>query len=299
MAALVTKNYEITDFIGIAFQKNKYPLSDTTISVIQDLNNKFNPGGTCSSLFPSHFHSPKKLSSLSSFSNHPKSKLTSPIKVDEPNIAQVRSLINKISEQNFDDILGKLIKLIDTIIDTKKEDLQQLSTLIVDLASTNIFYSKIYAKLYFHLQQKYEFLKSQFNDSLNQCKDNFNEFRYSNPSDNYALFCEINKENEKRKAIVTFLINLVEYKVISYSEIVKLQNIYLNLLKNNINLENKTDLCNEIVENLFLLSRKDISESEDYEKFIKECDEISKLDTNKFSSLSKKSIFKLMDILES
>ncbi len=59
----------------------------------------------------------------------------------------------------------------------KKEDLNQLSSLIVDLASTNIFYSKIYAKLYFHLQEKYEFLKSHFNDALIKCKNNFNEFK--------------------------------------------------------------------------------------------------------------------------
>ena len=85
-------------------------------------------------------------------------------------IDNIRSELNKITDKNFVDKRDKIMDIINNVItnNSTPEDINRVSTAIFDIASTNRFYSKMYADLYSDIITKYEIMKSVFEDSLNK-----------------------------------------------------------------------------------------------------------------------------------
>ncbi len=304
--------YHLNNFINVAFQKQKYELDSSVVSTINELNKLFNPNGTLGALFPTYYETPKKSSRLtnSSFSSFPNSssksfERQSPIKKEQTDINEVRFLLNKISEQNFTDIKDKLIAHIDSVLLKDDHDLNKLSTLIFDLASTNSFYSSMYARLFALLLEKYDWLNPQFIESLENCKNSFIEFRSCNPNENYNLFCEINKENEKRKSTSKFIGNLLTFNIVGLNKLVDIQHIFLAKVHSLMEEKSNQDLINEIVENIFIYSQS-INVSNDKKNEFTECIAnlkneyltLSNINIKEKPGMSNKSIFKFMDMYE-
>jgi hypothetical protein len=68
--------------------------------------------------------------------------------------------LNKLSDKNYIDMRNRIIENIDKLIEENitSEDMLRISSAIFDIASTNRFYSKIYADLYSDLSTKYDVL---------------------------------------------------------------------------------------------------------------------------------------------
>jgi len=218
----------------------------------------------------------------------------------------IRAQLNKLTDKNYIDISNKIIDIIDQLLNDNcsDEDIKRVTSSIFDIASTNRFYSKMYADLYSLLANKYDIMKSISEESVNKFTELFNNIEYVDPKINYDKFCEINKTNEKRKALASFFINLMANGLVTKSRIVSITRNLLAQVYAFISEENKKNEVDEITENIALLYNKELYEMDDtYERIdgytIHEIiEKIANSKSKDYKSLSNKSIFKFMDLIE-
>ena len=216
----------------------------------------------------------------------------------------IRVNLNKLTDKNYMDICNKITEIINNMIDDKDAQ-DTISNIIFEIASTNRFYSKAYADLYSSLLVKYPIMNDVFLANFNKFMELFNCIEYVDSSIDYDKFCEINKINEKRKSLATFYLNLMINSVISRNKIQEIIQNLLTQIYEFIRMDNKKNEVDELTENLVILYKPDV---------FKECE--NKLNVNGYSiedlieiianskvkdykSLSNKTIFKFMDMLES
>jgi hypothetical protein len=217
----------------------------------------------------------------------------------------IRSYLNKMTDRNFCEIKNKIIELLDKLIEDgiEKDELTKIGENIFEIASNNRFYSKLYADLYSELIEKYDVMKTLFENSLNTYMEMFHNIEYVDASEDYDKFCKINKINENRKSISTFFVNLMLKSIISKEVI---NNLLVSLFKQIYTLiyvENKKNEVDELVENVAILYQKDIVSTFDTEiiegkKLVDLIIQLANSKSKNFPSLSNKSIFKFIDLIE-
>jgi hypothetical protein len=221
----------------------------------------------------------------------------------------IRVHLNKLTDKNYIDMRNKIIEIIDNLIadNVSLENMTQFSSTIFEIASTNRFYSKIYADLYSDLSSKYEILKNTFETNLTHFTELFNNIEYVDPNVNYDRFCEINKLNEKRKALAAFYLNLMTNGVISKVQIVQITRNLLEQIYDFISQDDKKNEVDELTETVAILYKKDLYDgaenSLDYEKIdgytISEVVErIANSKVKDYKSLTNKTLFKFMDLID-
>jgi hypothetical protein len=214
----------------------------------------------------------------------------------------IRTTINKMTDKNYIDMCNKIIEIINKLLlEHSVSDLGGIGENIFDIASSNRFYSKIYANLYSDLSSKFEFIKEQYSQNLKRFTELFNNIEYVDSNVNYDRFCEINKINEKRKSLAAFYINLMYCGVISKDEIITITRNLLAKVYEYISLENKKNEVEELTETIAILYKKDLyNEDEIIEGFT--INEIVKKIANSkvkdYKSLSNKALFKFMDLID-
>ena len=183
-------------------------------------------------------------------------------------IDMLRSALNKMTDKNYNDSYVKIIDILDQLIEdeTSAEDMLKISNSIFDIASTNRFYSKLYAD-----------------------KD-------------YDKFCKVVKDNERRKALSAFFVNLTKNKIISDDKLMGLTKCLLEQLTSFILIENKKSEVDELTENIAILYSKSLFEicvdKIGDETFMKIINRLAHSKVKTYPSLSNKSIFKFMDLIE-
>ena len=218
----------------------------------------------------------------------------------------IRSYLNKITDKNYKETANNIIMVIEKMIENNitNDEMMKVSSTIFDIASTNRFYSKIYAELYSVLIKKYEIMRETFEKSLNTFIELFNVIEYIDPSVDYNSFCRINKNNEKRKSLASFFMNLMDNKIIEKEQIILITRNLLNQLYNYISEENKKNEVDELGENVSLLYRKELFTSNyDYEKIdgftiLEMIEKLAHSKVKDYKSLTNKTIFKFMDMIE-
>ncbi len=224
----------------------------------------------------------------------------------ECEIDNIRSCLNKISDKNYNDFRDKIIGLIGNIINGTPAEIKNVSSAIFDIASTNRFYSKMYADLYTEIIRNFDIMKGSFEDSLSKFSELFNTIEYVDPQVDYDMFCKINKDNEKRKALGAFFINLSINGVIPTITIINITRNLLAQIYRYISQENKKNEVDELAENVALFYKKDFYENEDdydYELIegYKISDVIVRIAHSKvkdYKSLTNKTVFKFMDMID-
>ena len=316
--SVITMRYSLDDFHTIGTNCHKFKLSDEVLSVISKIVLEVGS--------PSYVKTPvfnKKSyikSETADVAKRRKSKRDTPLVQNAfkttnvigvaLHIDTIRSYLNKLSDKNVTDITHKIIELIDQIIndsniteETKNDELSSVSKIIFNIASTNRFYSAIYADVYSQLVTKYELIRLTFETNLNVFLDLFNNIEYVDASVDYDKFCKINKDNEKRKALSAFFVNLMNKNIITRAKIIEITQTLTGLLYNYISEDDRKNEVNEIAENMFILYNKKfdvdynavIIGNEPMNSFIKR---LSKSKVNDYKSLSSKTIFKFMDLME-
>ena len=213
----------------------------------------------------------------------------------DKNISELRSLLNKLTNNNYEKIKPKLEEHINVIIEkSDKEEINKIGNFIFETASSNKFYSEIYATLYGEIITKHDILKTILDDSINTYMVLFENIELVDPKIDYDKFCKNNTINDKRKSISLFITNLMNKEVLSIEVITNMIDKLHMLLENNIDeMENKK-IIEEIVENLYIIVTN------------MQCDlkEIKENLTNNLSKytgkpgLSNKAKFKYMDTIE-
>jgi hypothetical protein len=213
----------------------------------------------------------------------------------------IRSHLNKLTDKNYLDIRSKVFEIIEGI---SKTDIVNVSSIIFDIASTNRFYSRLYADMYSELIDNYIMMREVLDESLSKFSELFNNIQYIDSSIDYDKFCEINKNNEKRKSLATFFLNLMINNVIPKEKIIQIMNILLSQLNSFISQENKKNEVDELAENISILFKKELYENEkhnyliDGSTIIEIINKIANSKAKDYKSLTNKTIFKFMDMVE-
>jgi hypothetical protein len=197
------------------------------------------------------------------------------------------------------EILNQLIQ--DGIAD---EDMLRVGTIIFEIASNNRFYSKLYADLYSKLIENYQVMRNIFNENLASFMELFNCIEYVDSEKDYDRVCKINKDNERRKALSLFFVNLSTNNIIDGEKLKEMASSLLKKLVSFISQENMKNEVDEITENIAILysHNKSLYESCD-EKFDgltfgEMVNKLAHCKAKTYPSLSNKSIFKFMDLVE-
>jgi hypothetical protein len=222
-------------------------------------------------------------------------------------IVHIRSLLNMLTESNFNLKHENIIIILDKLDVYSLEEQNKIYNIIIDITSGNSFYSDIYAKLLSKISEKYKILIEILIGRIELYLNNYEFVEKNNES--YDEMCKINKENDKSEAFSLFLVNLEKYNVIKKEIVIdiidKLLKKLLFYLKNSL----YKSMVDKIIENIFILYKKewarDISINENdiiiktnTTKLIKGI--IENININIYSGISNKSksYFKLIDILE-
>jgi CRISPR/Cas system-associated protein endoribonuclease Cas2 len=229
-------------------------------------------------------------------------------------IDSLRSLLNKISDKTYLDIQEKIVLKMDEVLaetDFDEEVGNKVSIAFYDIAANNKFFSKIYADLYANIATKYPFMKTHFNSKYATFIDDFKNMTFVDAKVNYDLFCEANKLNENRKANTQFFVNLASNGFLEKKLVVMNLKDLLELVMSMINQTEKKNEVDEITENVAILYKKDLIDAVlddpdcDEEEYEVSGDSIADTVTilarskaKDFKSLSNKSIFKYMDLVE-
>lgn len=221
-------------------------------------------------------------------------------------IDNIRKQLNKITDKNYDTFVFEIVKELDVLQEeydliSTKDELSKISNSIFKIASGNTFYSELYAKLYKLLCDKYEFIKNDFKQHFDEFQTIFKNINYCEPGENYDLFCENNKNNEKRRALGLFYVNLSKHNIIQREQVIEIiceiQNYMFELLVK----ENQKPLVEELSELLYIMiinGNSIFNDDETYEEIIDKITELSKSKVQDYPSLSNKTKFKHMDILD-
>jgi uncharacterized protein YfkK (UPF0435 family) len=330
--ATKTVRYTLDNFNTILFNGFDYKLPDETLETISNLSLQVgSPDYVKTPVFKKR-ENPMKFESAvpvkdSSYKKSKRGKAVEIVNDDDWNairtfqttkieekvgidaqIDMVRTYLNKLTDKNYADMCNKIMEIIDKLNEDNItfEDMSHFSSTIFDIASTNRFYSKMYAELYADLSSKYDVLKLTFENNFGKFIDLFNTIEYVDPNINYDRFCEVNKSNEKRKALASFYLNLMNNGVIDSLQIMQITRNLLAQIYSFISQDDKKNEVDELTETVAILYKKDIyndDEGDDYEQIegftISEIiEKIAKSKVKDYKSLTNKSLFKFMDLID-
>ena len=230
----------------------------------------------------------------------------------DANIDKIRLYLNKISDRTYlqikDDILAELVIIYDNEL-TEEENNKVCNTLY-DFSSSNKFYSRICAEMYSELVTRYSpirlhfQLKMQFENMVSI----YNDVNYIDPDTDYDGFCNNNKLNEKRRSNSQFYVNLAINGLITNEHIAKILAYLLNIVMIRSQENGNKHLVDELIENIAILYKPDMLSTinEDEDQFMIQDETITdyinilaNAKSKDYKSLTNKSIFKLMDLIES
>lgn len=303
---MATFFYTINDYLLFAKENTTNYITEETKSIVQFLSNKF--GGSVADVKQrdkkSRNHNSVNVSN-ESWSMLRDFKPTVIIEHKdglEKLVSEIRGALNKISLKNYDTNSKLIIEKLHEIQNQSNttDEIKKMATNIFEIASTNKFFSEIYANLYKALMTEFPDI---FTSILDVCIQGFTELlktiQYVDQTTNYDEFCKYNKENDKRKATSIFITNLVKVGVIPVSTILYLINELHDILNQYIKETNKLNEVEEITENIYLLltnNHEILKES--VQELKTKMHVLSQIKAKEYPSISSRAIFKFIDIIE-
>jgi hypothetical protein len=232
------------------------------------------------------------------------------------NIDEIRMILNKITDKNYTDTLHAMVNKLTSFNRYYQNGLVDQTMLmtfggtIFSIATQNQFYSKLYARLIADLVLQFEFLKTIItNYSSNLIETLLNVGDYIS-EDNYDLFCKMNHDNDHKKSLAEFCVNLNKHTIVSDEMYAMFCVAILKRIMEFVIQPDKSYQVDILAELLSILYDKGklshvtfpfvqgFEEDEEWEqfKFNKCIKRFSKAKTTDFKSLTKKTIFKFMDM---
>ena len=328
MAIRVIK-YTIDDFKQIMYNGFTYNLTPSTLQIIQTIADQVgSPEYVRTPQFPKRNHS------TDGYNHKPRNnqkriksrrderindedwetirtfQATERVKKEgiEAVIDNIRKYLNKITDKTYSSLkdsmiqdLRKIISNSDKIDEDLMLELNKIGNAIFGIASSNKFYSELYAKLYKELMEEFNFMETILRTNFNDFSSLFKKIEFCNPNDDYDKFCENNKTNEKRRAISHFYVNLMKYNLIDKDDII---NIIMELqidVDRLIDEENQKSVVEELSEIMYILVTNSVTilgTHSMWNEIITNITHISNMKVKMKPSISSKTIFKYMDIMD-
>jgi hypothetical protein len=226
-------------------------------------------------------------------------------------INEIRICLNKISNKNYDVQKESIIQSMEGIQSDMDDDEEEeliktaqlkVATAIFDIASTNKFYSALYAILYKELNDRFSIFREILGGFIEDYLKNIQSIEYVDSNTDYDKYCLNNKENDKRKAMSVFIVNLMKNGILEKERVLHIIKQVQEMVLKYIETPGKLNEVEEITENIFLFittAKDDFDYTKDGEwktllENVKKC---SKMKSKEHASLSSRAVFKYMDIL--
>ena len=324
---MIDKRYKIDDFDRLIYGGFEYKIDSEVTKVIQMLSDQVgDPEYIRTPQFPKQERIKKHEMNNKLYSetqNHQwdavrNFKATQIVKQDgiEGVVNNIRKHLNKLSDKNYDSITAKICVEIEKIAEEKKQPSEQPSEQVLaecdkvgdaifTIASGNIFYSSLYAKLLKDLMNRFTFMRCLVKKHFNNFKNIFSKIEYCSPNKDYDKYCEINKMNEKRRATSAFYVNLMKMEVIPKHEILNIIRQLQDYQTQKMNESDQIHVVNELSEVIYIMIidsksmfNKSLNDDDKqlWDDVIGDVETLSKMKKNVKPSLTPKSIFKNMDI---
>ena len=233
----------------------------------------------------------------------------------EKQINEIRIMLNKISVKNYDTQKDEIIqKMTDFLeLDDTQEECEEngtiygethrrIATVIFDIASTNKFFSELYAKLYKALIEKFDVFRDILDGFVIRYIESVHQIHSVDPNTDYDGFCNYTKTNDTRKATASFIVNLMKNNILSQDIVINIIMELQKILFRYIDEDNRTNEVDEITENVFLYVSHGKTELRTHtiwlDIIIPSLTKLSQMKAKEHKSLSSRAVFKYMDILD-
>jgi hypothetical protein len=224
-------------------------------------------------------------------------------------VSSIRSFLNKLTDKNSSDVTGNImaiLKKIDTHEDqeVKTANFNKIGNILFEIASTNIFFSRVYADVYASLCSEYECFYALVESNYELYIESFSNIEDTSPEKDYNSFCRVTKLNDNRRALSSFYLNLYCSGVFPFEKIQYIVVFLMNQINDSVLNKEQSYIVDEYTENIAILYSQDMEYSHNIKlnnnKSILETITFyanSKTNGTSFSGLSAKCTFKYMDII--
>lgn len=326
----ITPVYQLSDFEAIKWNGFECELPECVINLVSRIADQVGaPSYVKTPIFPKRDnekgHSDELLSPAASLQRKPRSTVSEITSDDweiirrfqatelhkregiDAHLDSIRSDLNKITDKTFDEVFAALCNRIDELKDEPDAShLQTVGGAIFNTASSNHFFSAVYARLFRQLLHKYNAVfRTVFETNFDQFMALFNTIEHADAKKDYTRFCEVNKTNDKRRAMSLFIINLMKEGVVTTSKIVDIVQQLQSLIQEHLRQSDRANEVEELTENLFIILKDAhqflrVGHADEWTTIIQEVEYNSQLKPKnaKYPSITNKTIFKHMDILD-
>ena len=216
----------------------------------------------------------------------------------------LRICFNKLSDKNEKEMTEEIISNFDKVIEytEKTDEIKKICQMMFDIATSNRFYSRVYARLYKVLMNKHEIFRNIYEVYSESLLDVFDTINFVDSEKNYDDFCKNNIENEKRRSQCVFMINLVKEEVSDKNIIVSALDTIIEKFKDWSTNKEKKNHIEELTELMYIVvvnSNELFNEHEKWGEMINTIKDFSERElSDDFPGLSNKVLFKCMDIID-
>jgi hypothetical protein len=308
---LLMSCYTLVEFQKIEDNFNINELSQTTIKIVNDLAKKVGaPNYSKTPVFKKKitkkYHVNKD--DWQQIRNFKTTQLKKNQEGIEAQIDSVRINLNKLTNNNYTVITNEIFNFINNIIDKEENSektyniLMRLGSCIFEVGCLNVFWSKLYAKLFHDLINEFNIMKKICKDNLDNFSKIFDKIDCVELNNsNYNDFCNCNKNNENRRGMSSFMVNLMLNDVVSVEYIFIVIKNLLDKINDSSEDVDKINVNEEITENLFILltsGKEKLKENEKEWEGIIRTIEFYTENSNISGGISKKIQFKCLDIID-
>lgn len=225
----------------------------------------------------------------------------------------IRKYLNKLTTKTYEVLSVKIIDEIKSVCKSKNisdvnscgedADITKIGNDIFSISSSGIFYSEMYAKLYILLMSEFNFMETLLRVNFADFRKVFRTIKYCDPNKDYDGFCDNNKANEKRRSLGLFYVNLMLHNAIEKDDImdiiIELQNFFLE----NLDEDDRCSIVDELSELIFVIIKHCHQKCKQngcdkWRLISSNLKNISELNRGDMKSITNKTIFKHMDIMD-
>ena len=208
---------------------------------------------------------------------------------------KISLLLNKINKKNIIDSINSLIVIINENLVLK----DKIIILIHKIIIPNNFLLETFIYLYINLYEKQIITREDTLVCFRNLEEDINTIKYTDPNENYDLFCLNNEINTRIKNSLHFFLQLLNKNIFEKEFIIKLilkiQKKLLEMIKD----KDKINISSQLTMYIFILvhNNNHLKDDDSYNIIKQNIEKIKNLKRKEYPGLTKKIIFKHMDII--
>lgn len=214
----------------------------------------------------------------------------------------ITGCFNKFSIKNYDTQRDLLFSYLNELNELNDESyLIQSSTQFFDVAGRNSFYSEMYANLYTEIKNIYPIFEEHKEQFMMDCVDNLDTIQYIDETVDYEGYCKNNKNNDIRRSMNKFVINLYKKGECTVQEVFKIINLIQDKITKYKHDSTQVHVIEELTENLYIFMFALSSELKTHikwESVYEFIDQFSKIKISEYGGLTSRIKFKYMDMID-